>query len=141
MDLPNRDTMDRFDLIVIGSGAGTHVASGASREGLKVALLDQGPVGGVCLNNGCIPSKMLMYPADVVRILQHARDVGVEATVIRIDFQKIMSRMHSVVEKNRMHLEKAIEGKENIKWYKDSAEFVGDHTLRVGTKSSLHQKL
>lgn len=134
MDLPNRDTMDRFDLIVIGSGAGTHVASVASREGLKVALLDQGPVGGVCLNNGCIPSKMLMYPADVVRILQHARDVGVEATVIRIDFQKIMSRMHSVVEKNRMHLEKAIEGKENIKWYKDSAEFVGDHTLRVGDK-------
>jgi mycothione reductase len=134
MDLPNRDTMDRFDLIVIGSGAGTHVASVASREGLKVALLDQGPVGGVCLNNGCIPSKMLMYPADVVRILQHARDVGVEATVIRIDFQKIMSRMHSVVEKNRMHLEKAIEGKENIKWYKDSAEFVGDHSLRVGDK-------
>ena len=69
----NGDTMDRFDLIVIGSGAGTHVASIASKEGLKVALVDQGPVGGVCLNNGCTPSKMLIYPADLIRIIQMQR--------------------------------------------------------------------
>ena len=101
MDLPNRDTMDRFYLIVIGSGAGTHVASVASKAGLKVALLDQGPVGGVCLNNCYMPSKMLIYPADVIRILQRARDIGVDARINQIDFQKIMSRMQSVVKKNR----------------------------------------
>ena len=81
--------MDRFDLIVIGSGAGTHVASIASKEGLKVALVDRGPAGGACLNNGCIPSKMLIYPADVIRILQNAKDVGVEARIARIDFQRL----------------------------------------------------
>ena len=80
------DAMERFDLIVIGSGAGTHVASVASKEGLKVALVDQGPAGGVYLNNGCIPSKMLIYPADVIRILQRAGDIGVDARINKIDF-------------------------------------------------------
>ena len=140
-NLPNSDTMDRFDLIGVGSGAGTHVASVASKESLKVALVDQGPAGGVCLNNGCIPSKMLIYPADVIRILQHARDVGVEASITRIDFQKIMRRMHSVVEKNRMNLEEAIEAKENITWYKNSAEFIGDYTLQVGDKTLAAPKI
>jgi mycothione reductase len=133
--------MDRFDLIAVGSGAGTHVASIASKEGLKVALVDQGPAGGVCLNNGCVPSKMLIYPADVIRILQHARDVGVEASITRIDFQKIMSRMHSVVDKNRMHLEDSIKTKENITLYKNSAEFVGDYTLQVGDKTLTAPKI
>ena len=62
----HRNSMEKFDLIVVGSGAGTHVASVASKKGLKVALVDQGPAGGVCLNNGCGPSKMLTYLADVI---------------------------------------------------------------------------
>ena len=133
--------MERFDLIVVGSGAGTHVASVASKEGLKVALVDQGPAGGVCLNNGCVPSKMLIYPADVIRILQRAGAIGVDARINKIDFQKIMRRMHSVVKKNRRHLEKAIKAKENITWYKDSGEFIGDYTLRSGNKTLTGPKI
>jgi mycothione reductase len=133
--------MERFDLIVVGSGAGTHVASVASKDGLKVALVDQGPAGGVCLNNGCIPSKMLIYPADVIRILQRARDIGVDARINKIDFQKIMRRMHSVVRKNRRRLEKAIKAKENITWYKDSAEFIADYTLQAGNKTLTGPKI
>lgn len=132
--------MDNFDLVVIGSGAGTHVASVASRQGLKVALIDQGPVGGVCLNNGCVPSKMLIYPADVIRILQHAEEVGVEARITRINFPKIMARMNAVVEKNRRHLEKEIEAYENISLYETTAEFIGDHTIKAGNKILKAQK-
>ena len=127
--------MDGFDLIVIGSGAGTHVASVASKEGLRAALVDQGPAGGVCLNNGCIPSKMLIYPADLVRIIQSAGDVGVDGRIAGIDFHKIMNRMHFLVEKNREHLEKEIKAKENITWYSARAEFIGDHALKVGDKT------
>jgi mycothione reductase len=78
---------------------------------------------------------MLIYPADVIRTLQHATEVGVEASITRIDFQKIMSRMRSVVEKNRIHLEKAIESKKNITWFNNSAEFIGDYTIQVGDKT------
>lgn len=78
--------MDEFDLIVIGSGAGMHIVSHAVSEGMRVALVEHGPIGGTCLNIGCIPSKMLIYPADMIRAIQHAKSVGVEASLSRIDF-------------------------------------------------------
>ena len=65
--------MDKFDLIVIGSGAGMHIVSNAVEEGMRLALVEQGPLGGTCLNNGCIPSKILIYPADVIRAIQAAK--------------------------------------------------------------------
>jgi mycothione reductase len=133
--------MEEFYLIVVGSGAGTHVASVASKEGLKVALVDQGPTGGVCLNSGCVPSKMLIYPADIIRILQRARDIGVDARINKIDFQKIMKRMHLVVEKNRRHLEKSIKAEENITFYRDSGEFIGDYRLQAGNKTLTGPKI
>ena len=55
--------MKQYDLIVIGSGCGAMVASEAAQNNLKVAYIDKGPLGGTCLNLGCIPSKMLIYPA------------------------------------------------------------------------------
>lgn len=126
--------MDRFDLIVIGSGAGTHVASEAIKNDLNVALIDHGPVGGTCLNNGCIPSKMLIYPADVIRTLQDAKAVGIEGRIIRVDFQKIMGRMRSTVLNSRLKLISSIESKKGIALYKDTAEFIGDYTLKSGDR-------
>lgn len=127
--------MDRFDLIVIGSGAGTHVASTGVKNDLNVALIDHGPIGGTCLNNGCIPSKMLIYPADVIRTLQDAKAVGVEGDIVNVDFQKIMRRMHSTVLSNRQSLEAAIESKKGLVLYRDTAEFIGDYTLKSGDRT------
>jgi mycothione reductase len=133
--------MNKFDLIVIGSGAGTHVASQASNSGLQVALVDRGPTGGTCLNNGCIPSKMLIYPADVIRTLQDAGAVGVDAGAININFSRIMRRMHSVVDESRRELEKAIAANENITWYKATGEFTGDYTLKAGEENLTAPKI
>jgi dihydrolipoamide dehydrogenase len=133
--------MDKFDLIVIGSGAGTHVASQARHAGLKVALVDQGPTGGTCLNNGCIPSKMLIYPADVIRIIQESGAVGVHAEINDIDFPAIMGRMHAVVDKTRTDLEEALRAKENLTYFQDRAEFVDDYVLAVGGKTITAPKI
>jgi mycothione reductase len=127
--------MDRFDLIVIGSGAGMNVVYSAIEEGLKVALVEQGPLGGTCLNNGCIPSKMLIYPADVLRTAQDARMLGVEVSVDRIDFHKIMSRMHSFVDHNRRSLEEDVKADPNLALYRGTAEFVGEYIIQIGNKS------
>ncbi len=124
--------MDKFDLIVIGSGAGLHVAFQAAEEGWSVALVDQGPAGGTCLNNGCIPSKMLIHSADVVRAIEDAVNVGVEASVDRLDFAKIMSRMHDAVEKTRSDMEEAIGAMRGLSWHRDKAEFIGDYRLKAG---------
>ncbi|MCX6674594.1 MAG: FAD-dependent oxidoreductase [Methanothrix sp.] len=80
--------MDKFDLIVIGSGAGTHVASQAANEGLKVALLDQGPTGGTCLNNGYIPSKMQYQ--DLMPVIK--------SQVIHPTINEVLVRAFSVLE-------------------------------------------
>ncbi len=68
--------MPDYDLVVIGSGAGMNVASRAYESGLKVALVDKGPLGGTCLNRGCIPSKVWTTAADAVREAQHAARIG-----------------------------------------------------------------
>ncbi len=135
------DTMEKFDLVVIGSGAGAHVASQARRAGLRVALVDQGPTGGTCLNNGCVPSKMLIYPADVIRTIQDAGAVGVRSVIDEVDFQRIMSRMRAVREKTRTDLEETLKGMENLTYYQERAEFVGDYILKVGERNITAPKI
>lgn len=124
--------MEKFDLIVIGAGAGLSVASDALKEEKRVALMEHGPPGGTCFNTGCIPSKMLIYPADVIRTLEDARAVGIEGHIDRIDIKKIMDRTHSVIGKTRSDMEEQIRSEENLTWYRETAEFVGDYTLKSG---------
>lgn len=64
--------MNEYDVILIGSGAGMIIVEGALSQGLKVALVDRGLLGGTCLNVGCIPSKMLIYPTDRIAEIQEA---------------------------------------------------------------------
>ena len=128
------NNMDKFDLIVIGSGAGVFVAARAARAGRNTALVDMGPLGGTCLNNGCIPSKMLIYPADMIRSIQEAGAVGVDARIEKIDFPLIMNRMHKVVDGGRAQIEKVIRFSSNLTYYQDRAEFIDDHILKVGSQ-------
>jgi len=61
--------VQKFDLIVIGSGSGLDVANAAHQHGLKVAVIED-LMGGTCLNRGCIPSKLLIHSVDIVEIMQ-----------------------------------------------------------------------
>lgn len=132
--------MEQFDLIVIGSGAGEIVMNDALGEGLTVALVDPGPLGGTCLNNGCIPSKMLIYPADVIREAQEAKAVGVQATA-RPDFGFIMDRMRAFVDRERRGMEETLPGVEHLTWLKETAEFTGSHTLQAGGREITAPKI
>ena len=68
--------MEHFDIIVIGSGSGMLIASAAVDQGFKVALVEHGKMGGTCINVGCVPSKMLIYPADVITTVKEVRQTG-----------------------------------------------------------------
>ncbi len=133
--------MKKYDLIVIGSGAGMIIASRGTRAEMKVALVDSGPLGGTCLNNGCIPSKVLIYPADAIRALEDARAVGVKAKIEEIDFELIMRRMHAVVEEGRRGMERSIRANQNLDWYRGWGEFVGDLEIRVGEETITAPKI
>jgi dihydrolipoamide dehydrogenase len=70
--------MEEFDVMVVGSGSGMLVASAAVEAGFKVALVEGGKMGGTCINVGCVPSKMLIYPADVIQTLKEAEKLGIK---------------------------------------------------------------
>lgn len=92
--------MKNYDVIVVGAGAGLDIVSKALSAGLKVALVNKGNLGGTYLNAGCMPSKMLIYPADRIREMREARKLGI-GKVGRIDFNSIMKRMKKAVKEGQ----------------------------------------
>ena len=133
--------MKEYDLIVVGSGAGMIGVSRGTRAGMKVALVDRGPMGGTCLNNGCIPSKVLIYPADVIRTLEAARAVGVEARIEGVDFDLIMRRMRAIVDEGRGGMERSAAKNERLDWYQGWGEFVGDFMIKIGDETITAPKI
>ncbi len=124
--------MERFDVIVIGSGSGMLVASAAVDQGLRVALVEHGKMGGTCINVGCVPSKMLIYPTDVIATIKESAKLGIHATVDSVDFKNIMNRMHALVNHDSGHQANAVEATPNLTWFKETGEFISDYTMQVG---------
>jgi mycothione reductase len=69
--------MEEYDLLVIGSGVGLSVLNEGLRRRNRCALVESGKMGGTCLTRGCIPSKVLVQPANLIREAQDAKKVGV----------------------------------------------------------------
>jgi mycothione reductase len=126
--------MESFDIIVIGSGSGMLIASVAVDQGLKVALVEHGKMGGTCMNVGCVPSKMLIHPADVITAIKESSKLGIHATVDSVDFKNIMNRMHTLVTHDTAHQAAAVEATLNLTWFKEKCEFLSDYTLQVGER-------
>ncbi len=87
-----------FDLIVLGGGPAGYLASErAGHAGLSVLCVEERSVGGVCLNEGCIPTKTLLYSAKVYDGAAHGEKYGVTAEGLKIDHAKVVSRKDKVV--------------------------------------------
>ena len=88
----------QFDLVVIGGGPGGYVgAIRAAQLGMNVACVDRGPLGGICLNWGCIPTKALLAAAEFyAKLKNEASDWGIEADNIRHNWKKIISRPRGI---------------------------------------------
>ncbi len=91
--------MERFDLVVIGAGAaGITAAKTAADLGARVALADRGPLGGLCVNRGCIPKKALVTAGRVHRQVREAAALGTVAGSVRLDWETVQRRQREVVE-------------------------------------------
>jgi dihydrolipoamide dehydrogenase len=89
-----------FDLMIIGGGpAGYVAAERAGHKGLKVLLFEKKAMGGVCLNEGCIPTKTMLYSAKTYENALHGDKYGVFADNVRFDYSKIIGRKNKVVRK------------------------------------------
>ena len=124
----------KYDLIVIGSGAGMNVASSAHSMGMKVAVLDNGPIGGTCLNRGCIPTKIILYPAEIATTIREGGKIGVHADNVTIDFDLVMKRMHDLIDGDVEQMEKGVKAAEGLDFYNSTGRFLDPHTIEVEGK-------
>ena len=100
-------TQRHFDLIVIGSGPGGYVgAIRAAQLGLKVACIDRGKLGGVCLNWGCIPSKVLLHGAEVYdEAVNHGKEWGIDVGDVKVDWAAFIGRSRKITEQLNVGVE------------------------------------
>ena len=123
--------MRKFDLIVIGSGSGLEVSSEASDAGWSVAVVEEGPFGGTCLNRGCIPSKMLIHCADVMQTVQNASRFGIHATVDRVDWPFIVHRAFAEADADSAMIERGNRESPNVEVFKGRGRFTGPKTIEI----------
>ena len=123
--------MQRFDLIVIGSGSGLEVSAAAAEQGWQVAVVEEGPFGGTCLNRGCIPSKMLVHVGDVARTIADAERFGVHARIERIDWPFIVERTFAEIDRDAANIREGNRRTDNITVFEGGARFVGHKQLEV----------
>ena len=126
--------MKDFDVILVGTGSGMNIVGAMQEQNpdLKIAIIDKDDPGGICLTRGCIPSKLLLYPAEVVRTVQGAAQFGIEAPLKAVHFEQVMDRMRQMISKDVEEIRHALAHAPNVSYYHAQAEFVGPYTLKVG---------
>lgn len=121
------------DVLVIGSGAGLKIAREAARRGMETVLVEQGPMGGTCLNRGCIPSKMLIHPAHVLTSLRRASEVGVEpGGRPTLHFDQVSRRIADVVTGTSRDIAAGLAREPHLRVVREKAVFTGPRTVVAG---------
>ena len=121
-------------IIIIGAGPGGYeTALLAAKRGVEVVLVEAGPVGGTCLNEGCIPTKAFCKNAEVLDGLREASEFGVTGLSYGFDFSKVVERKNAVVEQLRGGVEGLLANK-LITLVRGKASFKDDHTVVVDSQ-------
>jgi mycothione reductase len=133
--------MKKYDIVVIGSGCGMNIVDEALNHGMSVALVDKGPLGGTCANLGCIPSKMLIFPADRIAEIQEAGKLGIDAGIKNVDFTFIMERMRKFISENEQEMRHGLSQAEGLGFYEGEGRFTGKYTLEVNGETLKGDKI
>jgi len=123
--------MSEFDLAIVGGGPGGYVAAiRGAQLGKKVALIERDKLGGLCLNWGCIPSKALLWNAEVVRLVRDAETYGISLGSVSADMAKAIERSRSVVDQMVKGVEFLLK-KNGVRVISGAASFETPNRLRV----------
>jgi pyruvate/2-oxoglutarate dehydrogenase complex dihydrolipoamide dehydrogenase (E3) component len=121
-----------FDVAVIGGGSGGYAAARtAVAAGLKTVVIEGGEeVGGLCILRGCMPTKAMLYAAEVKHLAEHAATWGVRARKVSFDFAKVMARKDLMIKDFADHrAQQLTAGK--FKFIRANATFLNAHTVEV----------
>lgn len=123
---------NKFDLVVIGGGSGgiAH-ARRAAEYGANVAVIEYGPLGGTCVNVGCVPKKLMWYTASHMHHFEHAADYGFDVTVEGHDWATLKSRRDAYVKRLNGIYETNLDNS-GVTYVRGTARFVDAHTVAAG---------
>ncbi len=123
------DVLD-VDLVILGAGSGNSLIV-PEMDGWRIAIIERDLFGGTCMNRGCIPSKMLIYAADVADTIRHASKYGVHATFDGADWpairDRVFNRIDPIAEGGRQYRHSL----DNVVVFEGDARFVAERTLEV----------
>lgn len=134
----------KFDLCVIGGGAGAFAAVIRANElEAKTVMINTGlPIGGTCVNVGCVPSKTMIHAAEVLHLARHHGIPGIELEIKHFDFQKVIEDELSLVEKLRTEkYAKVLKNLENVTFIEEKAKFNGPNEIEVNGKKIFAEKV
>lgn len=125
----------KYQVAIIGGGpAGYTAAEAAGKAGLSVVLFEKRSLGGVCLNEGCIPTKTLLYSAKVYDYARHASKYAVTVPEASFDLGKIVARKAKVVRKLVLGIKAKLTAQQ-VQIVTGEAEIVDAHTIRCGEET------
>lgn len=124
--------MTHFDLVIIGTGSGNSIP-GPEFDGLSIAIVEAGLFGGTCLNVGCIPTKMFVYPAELADAARHGKNLGVDAQLNAVDWPGIRDRIFTRIDAIESGGREYREGPENpnVTVFSGHGKFTGSKTLSI----------
>ncbi|MCR6546542.1 dihydrolipoyl dehydrogenase [Dehalobacterium formicoaceticum] len=125
------------DLTIIGGGPGGYVAAiKGAKLGAKVVLIEEGALGGTCLNYGCIPTKALVRSAEVFDSFKEAAEYGLSAKDFRVDMEKVIDRKNAIVSKLVGGVEDLLE-KNNIRVISGRGKLINKDTVQAETEDKI----
>src|SRR5436305_8528890 len=132
--------MASFDVIFIGGGPAGYVgAIRCAQLGLSTAVVEREGLGGTCVLWCCIPAKALLESASLANRLQHAKEFGVTAGDIKLEYGVAMKRSRAVSEQNSKSVEFLFK-KNKITWLKGAAKLVGKNAISLKTAEGKEEK-
>jgi dihydrolipoamide dehydrogenase len=121
------------DVIIIGGGpGGYHAAIRAAQLGLSVTLIEKNELGGICLNQGCIPSKVFAHAAKQIGEKQHFEQLGIEFKTTSLNIEKLQNYKQNIIKQLRQGVETLCKANK-IELIKGKASFLSEDRLGVET--------
>ncbi len=127
-----------YDVVILGGGsAGYAAARTAAGADLKTAVIEGGrEVGGLCILRGCMPTKALLYAAEVLHLAGHARPWGIRVGKVGFDFARVMARKNALIKDFADYRRRQLTGGK-FRFIRASARFLDPHTVKLSNGRTL----
>ena len=121
------------DVIIIGGGSAGYAAARTARdEGADVGIIDQGPLGGLCILRGCMPTKTILRSSDIISLMRRAEEFGLYPVAAKANLSAIIDRKARLIQEFADYRIEALKDS-RFTLYEEQAQFLSPTEVQAGT--------